>query len=66
MATTQELLRRLDEIQAEINETQRRLPAHSVKPVMMAALFELEDERDIILKQLKTIDPGLVKPCSQA
>ena len=66
MTTPQQLLKRLDEIQAEIADTQRRLPAHSVKPVMMAALFELEDERDTILEQLKSIDPGLVQPCSQA
>jgi len=63
--SAQDLLQRLEQIQAEIKDTRLRLPAHSVKPVMMAALFELEDEREQILKQLKTIDPGFAATCSQ-
>lgn len=46
------LRERLEQIEAEIEEAKKRLGAHSVKPVLMAALFELEDERDAILKQL--------------
>jgi hypothetical protein len=45
----QERLRQLEE---EIAETLRRLPAHSVKPPVMMDLLELEDERDQLLKKL--------------
>ena len=43
---------RLHTLEEEIAETMRRLPAHSVKPPVMMDLFELEDERDQILKKL--------------
>lgn len=42
-------LKELDEKIAEIN---KRMPAHSVKPPIMTALFELEDERDALEKQI--------------
>ena len=54
MPSTIDLYNRLKEIDIEIKEAKLRLPAHSVKPVLMMALFALEDERDLILKQLKT------------
>jgi hypothetical protein len=57
MPETIEPYNRLKQIDIEIKEAKRRLPAHSVKPVLMIALFELEDERDAILKQLKTRPP---------
>jgi len=53
MADEQALRRKLKEIEAEIKEARRRLPAHSVKPALMAALFDLEDERDAIAEQLR-------------
>jgi hypothetical protein len=43
---------RLKKLEAEIAETMRRLPAHSVKPPVMIDLLELEDERDLLLKKL--------------
>jgi hypothetical protein len=43
---------RLLELQEEIAETLRRMPAHSVKPPVMIELLALEDERDILLKKL--------------
>jgi hypothetical protein len=46
-------LKRLDE---EIEETKRRLPAHSVKPPVMMDLLSLEDERDILLKKLQEME----------
>lgn len=55
MATQTDLEKRLKEIEIEIRETHRRLPAHSVKPPIMMALFALEDEREEILDQLKTM-----------
>lgn len=40
-------LKKLDEKIAEVN---KRFPAHSAKPPIMMELFELEDERDAVLK----------------
>lgn len=53
MSTTTELKQRLDQIEVEIQEARQRLGAHSVKPALMAALFDLEDERDALLKQIQ-------------
>jgi len=60
MPPTIDLYNRLKEIDTEIQEAKLRLPAHSIKPVLMMALFALEDERDLILKQLKTRPQGPV------
>ena len=46
---------RLEQLEKEIAETMRRLPAHSVKPPIMMDLLELEDERDLLLKKLGEI-----------
>jgi hypothetical protein len=46
------LKKRLKQLDDEIEEVKRRMPAHSVKPPIMAQLFELEDERDLIEKQI--------------
>jgi hypothetical protein len=45
----------LKELDAEIAETLRRLPAHSAKPPVMLDLLELEDERDLLVKKLQEI-----------
>ena len=42
---------RLNELEKEIAETSKRLPAHSIKPPVMMELLELEDERDELLKK---------------
>ena len=47
---------RLQFLEKEIAETMRRLPAHSVKPPVMMDLLELEDERDLLLKQLRELE----------
>lgn len=44
---------RLAELEDEIAETNRRLPAHSIKPPVMMALLALEDERDLLLEKLR-------------
>ncbi len=46
---------RLEKLEEKIRETERRLPAHSVKPTIMQELFELEDERDAILARLESL-----------
>lgn len=43
---------RLKELEAQIRETEKRIPAHSIKPPVMEDLFDLEDEREAILKEL--------------
>ena len=55
MATIEELESRLEAIQLEIEECDRRLPAHSVKPGMMEEMMGLEDERDQILSELREL-----------
>lgn len=46
---------RLRKLEEEILEVKRRLPAHSVKPPLMGALMNLEDEYDGILLQLDNL-----------
>lgn len=50
------LQRRLAEVEAELAETRKRLPAHSAKPPVMMDLFALEDEQAAILQQLAQLD----------
>ena len=42
----------LQELDHEIAEVKKRLPAHSIKPPIMMALLSLEDERDRLAKEL--------------
>ena len=49
------LKKRLREIDEEIIETKKRLPAHSVKPPVMMDLLALEDEYDELLKQIEEL-----------
>jgi hypothetical protein len=53
MKTIDDLKKRLAELEEEIKETKRRLPAHSVKPPVMMDLLALEDEYDDLLRQLQ-------------
>lgn len=46
---------RLAELEVLIAETKRRLPAHSIKPPVMMDLLALEDERDLLLRQLAAL-----------
>ncbi len=49
------LEQRLRELDEEIRETRKRLPAHSTKPPVMMDLLALEDEYDIILEKIKKL-----------
>jgi len=53
--TLENLRKRLDELEKKILETEKRLPAHSIKPPVMHELLELEDERDLLLKELARV-----------
>ena len=55
MNQKQKLEKRLAELEQEIKETERRLPAHSVKPPIMTELLELEDEYEVVLEQLNAL-----------
>jgi len=50
------LKKRLRELDREILETEKRLPAHSIKPPVMHDLLELEDERDLLLKEISRVE----------
>jgi len=56
MNQKQKLKKRLAELEREIKETEKRLPAHSVKPPIMTQLFELEDEYEAVLAQLDALN----------
>jgi hypothetical protein len=55
MHQKQKLKKKLVELERKIKETEKRLPAHSVKPPIMTELFELEDEYEAVLAQLKAL-----------
>ena len=50
-----ELAEKLKKINEEIAEVKKRMPAHSIKPPIMMELFALEDERDVLEKQIQQI-----------
>ena len=60
----EEILLRLKLLEAEIEETLRRLPAHSTKPPVMIDLLALEDERDMLEKRLAVLDKAAGMPTS--
>ena len=43
---------KLKELDEQIAEVKKRMPAHSIKPPIMMELFALEDERDALEKQI--------------
>lgn len=53
---SEQIEKRLSELEEEIAETKKRLPAHSVKPPVMMALLDLEDERDLLLEKLGAME----------
>jgi len=55
MNQLEKLKKRLQELDEEITETKKRLPAHSVKPPVMMDLLTLEDEYDDLLKQIEEL-----------
>lgn len=57
MVTEKEQIRKnLQELEAAITETGKRLPAHSVKPAVMMDLLDLEDQRDELLEKLSALE----------
>lgn len=58
MGRLEDLTQRLKELEAAINETKKRLPAHSTKPPVMMDLLELEDEYDRVLAEVRSLKSG--------
>jgi len=52
---------RLKELDEKIAAVEKQLPAHSVKPPIMTQLFELEDERDGVFKELERLKQAIVE-----
>jgi hypothetical protein len=46
------LKNKLNDLEKRIKEVKKRMPAHSIKPPIMMELFELEDERDLVERQI--------------
>ncbi len=56
---TDSLEMRLKELDEKIKAVEKQLPAHSVKPPIMAELFKLEDERNAVFEELERLKhPG--------
>ncbi len=49
---------RMAELEVLIEETRKRLPAHSAKPPVMLDLLEYEDEYDSLLERLNESKTG--------
>lgn len=58
MPTIEALRQRQRELEVEIAEARRRLPAHSVKPPVMKLLLDLEDEYDSLLQAIDGLKPN--------
>ena len=58
MTRLETLKKKLIELEEAIDETEKRLPAHSIKPPVMLDLLELEDERDEVLRKIAELSPG--------
>ncbi|NNF99425.1 MAG: hypothetical protein HKM93_08605 [Desulfobacteraceae bacterium] len=52
MTSIDTLQKRRSELEAEIAEAKKRLPAHSVKPPVMMMLLDLEDEYEKVMKEI--------------
>jgi chorismate mutase len=51
----EELEKKLSTLNHKIKDVENRLPAHGIKPPIMTELFELEDERDTLMKQISEL-----------
>ena len=47
---------RLREVMAKLEDAEGRLPAHTVRPGQMAAVFQLEEERDALTSEIEKLE----------
>ena len=52
------LRKELEQLEAEIEDLEGRLPAHSVKPAMIQELEELEDRYHAIKARITALEQG--------
>lgn len=57
MDTLAELEQRLRQLETAIEDINRRLPAHSVKPSHVANLFDMEDEYEHLARAIEALNP---------
>jgi len=50
-----EINNRISQLEIKIIDTKKRLPAHSVKPMIMNELLEYEDMYDLLLSERETL-----------
>ena len=55
MPDLESLKKRLREIEEELADAEGRLPAHSVRPGQMAAVFQLEEERETLTSEIEKL-----------
>jgi len=55
MPTLADLESQLETIELKLADAEGRMPAHSVRPGQMAALFELEEERDRLVADIRRL-----------
>ncbi len=55
MKIPEPIRQRMMELEEQIAETRKRLPAHSTKPPVMMELLALEDEYDALMKQVERL-----------
>ena len=55
MQNLETLAARLKELEEKLEDAEGRMPAHSVKPGQMAALFQLEEERDSLVDAIRNL-----------
>ena len=60
-----QLKKQLSDIEEKIRELENRMPAHGVKPGMMAEMCELEDERDEIFRKIRELQTKTEAPGKQ-
>lgn len=53
------LKQKLEDLEKQIAETKKRLPAHSIKPPVMMDLLALEDEHQEVLTQIQALSRTL-------
>jgi len=58
MTTLSEMEAQLQELADRIKETEKRLPAHSVKPPVMMDLLALEDAYESLLERIRELKAG--------
>ncbi len=53
-----ELKEQLQELEEKIEEQEKRIPPHSVQPEQVMELERLEEERDVLLEEIRRLEEG--------